>query len=535
MTTTREAAGQEARRNYEANRSALGQTQPNVDCGGSGGVVEYVYARDGSLSGLDGEGRFLGECSLPRRAARELLRKMTPPASTSCFLAPTHGAQIEVALEAADSRAIVVILPDAAVLGPMLHCVDLSGWILSHRLFFVTGVNWPGELLTLFRLHPGLPLPQCFLKTAELGEEKSAAMMSMSQGVFGQLSQERAQLREQILSQSAGGPEAVCLLARSRFRLWDDGGQIMAELLSGEGFRRVDPDDPCSAGVLALALAVRDCGVLVAVNATRAEVGEALPARVPMVSWMTIPAIPRFTGDMSRDVLLLADGSWVAAAKDLGWPGRQLAAAGWPAVGVGEGPSVEGLAIIADTVDVSESPAFDLSSHRLLWETIAGELRENPFAVIAGVDRYLGSRMGELGIGPESVDRRLFVDSLIQSAYAQALARRLIGAGLPVRIYGRGWGEIREFSGHFVSEIGSRAELLEAVARSRGLVHVWPTAYSHPISSLGRAVVMPHPSPSSFVTAARGMLEGSSSRVCETKGLLTAELVKWAIATATGL
>ncbi|MCY2951566.1 MAG: hypothetical protein NTU53_06260 [Planctomycetota bacterium] len=505
-TTTTTAAAREAQLCFQANRSALAQTQPDLDPPKPSTRLEYVYARDGSVTAIDPTGHFLADCSLPRRAAAELLRKMTPPVGTSCFLAPTHAAQIQVALDTADPRAIVVILPDALALDPILHCHDFSTPIVAHRLWFVVAPDWPSQLLTLFRLHPGLPLPQNFLKTADLSDDASSTLMPTAQRIFSQLTQDRTQLRTQILCQEHTPTRTFCVLAPSRFRLWDDPGSILADLLCTERIRRIDPDDPCSAGTLALALATRDCKALVTANATRAELADGVPPHVPIFSWLTLPAIPSFSKAMPHDALLLADAAWLPLARKLGWPANRLTPAGWPTVRLPDPPSDPHLAIIADTTDLATPPTFDLSSHRLLWDTIADELGASPFLAAPDPDRYLTTRMTRLAISDDSLDRRRFIDQLIRPIYAQSLARMLIGVSIPVRLHGRGWSHLADFSRHFANEIHSRAALVSAASSATALVHISPTPWSHPIHSLCRPVLTPHQSPTTFLANAARIL-----------------------------
>src|SRR5439155_21296842 len=94
-----------------------------------------------------------------------------------------------------------------------------------------------------------------------------------------------------------------------------------------------------------------------------------------------------------------------------------------------------------------------------------------------------------VGIAQETVDRTLFLQRLIQPAYEQGLVRWLIAAGVQLRLFGSGWGEIDEFSAHHAGEIGDRAELIAAVDSCAALVDIWPANAAHPIYVAGRPVL----------------------------------------------
>ena len=532
-------AGQEAHRNIQANLAALQAAQPRLAAAihEEPLAIEWVYGRDGCLTGIDVGGEFVSGCSLPRRAGQEMLRKMHA-SGVACYLCPAHAAQLEVALEMMGrQQAILAVMPDLREVAIALRCRDFSGDIASHRLFLAAGTEWAAELGRILEEHPGLPLPQQFVRPPTLKEDDATALVSGAQRVFSVVAQRRAELRAKLLGVGAGASASVrrvCLLSPSHFRLWDDAGVVLAEVLGGADFaewRRVDNDDPCSSGSLALAMACQECRAVVTVNSTRAELGEALPEHVRVISWLTLPCIPRFEAGMADDALLVADSRWVGMSRAAGWPAERVAEAGWPGGSVGDVHPAPGgvgyLAIIADTFDITQTAReFEMSSHRLLWELIGQELWDDPFALGEDVEQYLKARMRRLSVQAEGLDRRLFMDELMVPAYQQGLARALTGAKIPLRFFGRGWGELGEFAASYGGMVGNRAELRSAARSAAGLVHVWPTPWAHPMDALGRAVLRRGSmGRAAYLEEARRVIKGGRGNAATGKPL-TAETVR---------
>lgn len=520
------AAERQAQQNWQVNLSALEGSQRQLADGIRSVPVtlEWMYARDGCLSGIDSTGQWIGNCSLPRRASQQMLRTVQA-AGHVCFVFPLHPVQIEVLLGMlAANQAIHVLVPDLNWLALALRCCDFTAAIRSHRLYFAVGEDWPAELARTLREHPGLPVPQNVVHTMTVKGDQVATIVGMARRVFSEMAGERSRIQAEVVaaaSKRSESPRRVCLLAPSRFRLWDDGPAVLAEMLlssnAADGARErpmeylhLDPDDPASSSHLSVALACRDCRAIVAANCTRADLPEAIPGSVPMISWLTTGHIPAFTAAMAGDVLLLADPAWAQRARLAGWPASRVAAAAWPArdVPTAAAASAPSLAIIADTIDVREPPAsVELSSHELLWDLISQEMRKDPFVLNGDVHQYLAGRMRRLGIEEQGFDRRLFLEGLIVPAYQQGLARLLLEAGLPVRLFGRTWPSLAEFASHAQGAVNSQAELVAAAGGASGLIHVWPSTQGHPIETLRRPVLRAYSLlRSGFIQAARRML-----------------------------
>jgi hypothetical protein len=186
------------------------------------------------------------------------------------------------------------------------------------------------------------------------------------------------------------------------------------------------------------------------------------------------------------------------------------------------------LAIIADTqlIEIPDSIA-DLSSHKLLWDHIAAELRDDPLVLGEDVGGYLTQRAQMYEISADAVDRRRFVENLIVPAYQQGLARLLLKAGLPLRLTGLGWDAIDEF--HSVTDGPARTwqDFEAAIAAATALVYVWPMRHAHPIDAIGKPVV--HRTgrrTEALVAQARGAMKASSTLGAESSPTVGAVILK---------
>ena len=171
------------------------------------------------------------------------------------------------------------------------------------------------------------------------------------------------------------------------------------------------------------------------------------------------------------------------------------------------------IALIADTCPTDPPPRIDdYSSHRLLWEAIRRELRDDPFAAGDDPAAYLERRVRAFGVADEGLDRPQFVDGLILPAYAQSVARLLIGAALPLRLFGAGWRDLPEFAPHAAGPVPDRRALERVAHASAALAHPWPARHAHPIEALGRPVVRAAGShAAALIHSARSALAGAAA------------------------
>src|SRR3954471_5526676 len=105
------AAAPQAAGNWHRNLAAITATQSDLAKSIAGIEVEWLFARDGTLSAIE-DGKWWGGCSVPGRAAEELLRTLDITNAVACFLNPSHPAQLALALgRIRPEQAVIALLP----------------------------------------------------------------------------------------------------------------------------------------------------------------------------------------------------------------------------------------------------------------------------------------------------------------------------------------------------------------------------------------------------------------------------------------
>ncbi len=565
------AAHLEADRNRSANLFALAATQPDL----AGQLLslrndaDWTYARDGALTLRSGD-KWWADCSVPRAAGLAMLKTLVVHGNVACYLEPHHPAHVQIVLEKLRAdQAIVVVCPGSEWIGVAMGCGNFSADIYNGRLWFAAGDAWEAQLHQIFEQNIGLPTPQVFVRTTTLAEERAAELVPAAQKIFTQIGESRSAAAIWSAQAWMGHRPArkFCVVARSAFRLWDDDGKtledvLLAGLAVGDSastrttneaggcdtrhdkphagdkrtsitanppdaanhpttppaplieVTRIDPDNPRQAGSALLAKIAGEYDALILINAGRRDLPVAVADQIPVITWLTTPRIPAFAG-AQHDALMLADETWKPLARAAGWPDHRIAIAARPVLNsaldlaeksvVKRGheaqkgdaqPTFETrtheprcIAIIADTTSVSPEGEFEYSSHKLLWELIAEELANDPFALGDDVEIYLASRMRRLEIADEGLDRPRFIDQLIVPAWQQGLARTLQNARVPLRLFGQGWEAIPDLASCWAGNVTSRHDLASAIASAAGLLHAWPVQVKHPIEATNRPIL----------------------------------------------
>jgi hypothetical protein len=493
------AATAAARRNWEANLAALQGIQPwVVEALGRWELDEshaWMFGRDGFLTVVDGAGRWHGGCSLPKRAGVAMLKRLELRGVVGCLLAPTHGGQVMAALEKLERRqAVVVVLPEVKELGVLLRCCDFSEDVAAHRLWVAAGADWAGMVNRIFEEQPGLPTPTQFIRTVATAEEVVQGLVPRAEECFNRVNEGRVRRMREGRDRAAGDSPAlnrqILVVAPTHFRLWDDGGFALSRALDGSVVH-LDPDDPAQASGAGLALAAAAAAAVVTINKGRGDLPGVLAKGTPVVTWVAHPCIPAHEAASPRDGLLLGDESWVDLARWAGWPEDRVKVVAWPEVAAASRPASPAvLALIANTATL-ETPVteLDLSSHHVLWESIRQEIGSDPFCVGSDVEAFLARRREALHIGTEGFDRGMFIERLIVPAWQRAVARMLLDAGLPLRVYGSGWDELPGLREHWEGPVRTREQFLAAAGAATALVYPWPMRYRGAIDALRRGVV----------------------------------------------
>ena len=531
-TPTCNAAEIEAESNYRANLEALARAQPHLalTLGVADMEAEWIFARDGSLTAMQPGDRWWGDCSLPRRAGQFMFKTMEIHGVVACFLNPIHAAHLRVTLGMMEpQQAIIAIVGDPSALWLMLHCDDFTAEFRSHRLWFVTGEKWESDLKQLFADNPGLPTASQFIRAISTDNAPADALIAPAQKIFAEEQDRRGALARSafanwLLRDKREGN--ICVIAPSRFRLWNDAPFIVAQVArQAAPILEFDPDDPASASPLALAQRARECDAIVAANLSRADLPDIVPEDMPWTTWVTLGRIPRREDCRKHDRLLLAEPQWLDEARARGWKDDESELAGWPGLALPQDRNEGFVALIADTRRLrAPRHISEYSSQLLLWELIQRELTADPFLINNVVarasnpcsressreesagrsmtstgwkpvpqagDQYLDSRIAQLRVAEESLNRAFFLEHLIVPAYQQGLARLLIEHGVPVRLFGEGWEKIPQFATHFGGAVETRERFAEILGRCAAVVHAWPSERAHPIDAIEKPILRP--------------------------------------------
>ena len=455
----------------------------------------WVVARDGSVTWRDTDGHWFAGCSVPLLAGRALLRSLVVETGGHCLLAPAHAGLVIAARERVGPEGVIfVIQPDLIACRTILSCCDLSAELATGRVWFAAGAGWSADFHRMFADHPGLAAPARFIQTRLTPNVAMETLIAEAQRVIGTIANDRAATFDRL--QRSRRPTVMgraVVIAGSRFRLWRPNLQSMTEVVRevpGCGVVTYDMDEPLTATPLELARATDGAAAVVAADLARGDAAAVVGPDIHWITWQTRPAIPPAAMIGANDQLIVADPTWQSAAVTAGWPRDRIhVAQSSPTLLPCPTPLSAVIGILADTLSVEIPDAVrSYSSHQILWETIAAELHDEPLVVVdAGT--YLTSRAKRFGIDPAELSHNAFIEGLILPSYVQGLARQLLEAKLPVRLWGQGWPEMPEFTDHAAGPVTNASDFDAAVAASTVLIRPVPGAHWHPIDSCGRPVV----------------------------------------------
>lgn len=505
------SASAHADANLRAGLTLLRQTQPQLArlVESTPQNLNFIYARDGCLTARDPSGRWISGCSLPLRAAQELLESLHPARNTACFLHPTHAAQLVVALDRHHpTQALIIILSDPDLLRFILCCHDFSAALGAQRLWFVVGYDWPDQLTRLLHEHEGLSIATMFIRLPLLPEEQAQADIKQASAIFTEQTQQRNQRISAIAADWCRSTDAtdatspnrpICLVAPGSFHLWDDGGWLLAEALAGadgSSVRIFDPDQPLNNSALTFATAACQSSAVLTAGTFRSDMADILPLALPWLTLATSPRIAPPVNGAEHDLLLVVDQTQVAQGQAAGWSPSRIKVVGWPrssihpSLATPPSSAPPRITLITDTSDTATPPVpLDLSSQQLLWDLINQEISKNPFVIGSDINRYLDQRRQQLDIASQGLDRVLFIDRLIVPAFTQAIVRLLLQQGIDLQIHGCGWDQIGVPEKNRAGPIRSRAEFLSVINQASILLHPWPVLGAHCIDAWQRPVV----------------------------------------------
>ncbi len=527
--TTSTTACCAARANFDANRTALQSSQPPLAEAVESIGLEWLFGRDGALTGRDENRRWLAGTSLPRRVANAQLKTFTPTGNVSCFLAPAHAAAIAESLNRmADESAVIAIIPTYAELSTLLHCHDFSHDIARHRLWFVAGANWSTQLTELFAQHPGLSLPTQFIKLNSLEQSVADALIHEAQRVLSKTVQSRAAHAASLKSKwrAASTIEQLAVVAPSRFRLWNDWGHELRHLFADDAAAQlIDTDDPRATASVSLLAAATKCDALIAPNLSRMDAPGLLPDEMAWVTWCVNGRIPAWNKSHPRDRLLVVDSIDRDRALAAGWPSGFVQAARTETVLEASASRAGVLTMICDTTSLDAPPCIaEFSSQQPMWEFISDDITSAPLAIVdADLGEYVRTCAQRFGVPMETVDLAIFIDRLIVPAYQKGLVTLLGNAGVRVDVFGDGWRDESYASTIQVhGAITGREHFLAAASRASALIQPLPTKRHGAAAAITRPVVYPDRNLSTFLANAKRPARHYHAETC----LLTPALIR---------
>ena len=481
--------------NFLANRAVLAIEQSWILLDDRDCEAAWVVGRDGSLTAkikTEQGSRWLADCSLPGRAAAALLKSAQLTSPVTCFLAPFHSAALRCTLDRLQSeQAVIAVVPSESDLTTLLHCDDFALEIKAHRLWFVAGNQWAEQLKQLLLQQIGLAVPSQFLRLNVADHGLIQQLIDQAQIVITSIISTRAEqarsMHVEIINPSS---RRLCVMTPMNFRLWQDEGFVLSQVAPSDA-ARIDTTDPAQASPLKLARSAVDAGMLLTPNLARADLPNIVPMAIPWFSWITNDRVPSFEAAGPFDQLLIVDPHVQEDALLGGWPASRVLAAAWPAHARRRDTSVVEVTVLAHTNTLEPSKELDkFSSHRVLWETIRREIADDPTMVLTtGVREFLTRRMDRFSISAESFPFDSFVHQLIVPAYGQAIVDSMIARRIKIRLFGDGWDQIERLKPFWAGPLQTRKSLTHAIDSAHALLHVWPTAFAHPIESLGVPVV----------------------------------------------
>lgn len=531
-------AQRQADAHFQSNFAALTKSQPDLArrIEQMPAPLEFVFGRDGALTARDDGGWWTG-CSLPLATGRELLKTLDLAGVVGCFVHPTHAGQLRACFERIrPKQAIIAIVPDFLALSVILRCDDFSNPIEAARLLFAAGWDWDQRLAEIFQKHPGMPLPQQFIRTALLEDEHLQKFTTDAQAIVSLETARRgervAMMRSRAQRRNTNTGRWV-VAAGSQFKLGDMAGlALSATLGNASNVTVLDPDDPRQASPLAIAAVAADADAVVVADVFRSDMPDLLAQRIAWITWVTKTRLAPPDPNAPGDGIIVADPRWAIPARDAGWAAHRIEVGGWPGLGPKSAPGGRGkvklLGLVADTfaLDVP-TQVKQFSSHALLWEMIADELTANPLSLAAQPREYLRRQMAKLDVKDEGFDQSSFLDRLIYPAYHQGLAGLALRAGLPLALLGRGWLEIPEFAPYACGPISGLEPLFIALSDCGALIHPLPEMMAHPIYTLGLPIVQPAGLTSArLVQAASRALRGKSPPARPPTPVLTKDLIQ---------
>jgi hypothetical protein len=519
-------AAELAKSNYRRNLEALASTHPWLELPPDlRDGLEWVFARDGSLTAFSGGTGFLHGCSVPRQLAEQLFRGLELIGRVGCYPLPMTSHHLAVALERLQpSQALIAYLPEISQIDIFLGLNDFSRDIRSGRLYLASGSDAGAAVLEVLQAFPGLAIPSQFIRTPvpdPLPVEK--AMREVQSSIAPLLAQRRQQAQAGV--EATTPTHGLCFIAPLGFRWFDDGGRLLATLKT-ESDILLNPDQPACSSPEFVAVQAATRNILVVPDRSRGELPFPVSRLSTVVTWMTLARVPSASGRAPGDLLLISDPQFRASAVRAGWPEATIHLAARPHPDRPASEPGRHLLLACDLLPLDAPPQVQaLSTHSLFWDALSREVQADPSILGQDPAGFLERQRERHGISDEGFARHLFLDYLLDQAHIRGVARVLAAADVPIRIFGRGWETIPELSRNVAGTIDTFEALRQELDGCWAVLNPHPRPEMFPEEDSGAHVLSRRGSLQRLVAEARAILSQSRMTPSRRTPVLSRELI----------
>lgn len=438
--------------------------------------VQPAVGRDQSPTFLiqlpDGQREWFGRTSMPTVSAEGLLKQFK--AGTGTVVTAGIGSGLEVKLlgeRLGRHRATIVLETDPLNLALALRLWKMKESLQSRRVILLLASDHEGlaqRLAAFCQEHPGLEPPSRMLAWPWRDGSENQVWQNLLTQTSDRVAYERNALRAKQIElltrsrQRGQSPGAVVVMTTMPDLLIGRAAESLADGAEAAGLETACcwPENPLRAGSLAGlcvagALAGQGCSVqMILVDACR---NSAALGDIPdgLVTWLVTAE------DLGENFVPVAGkDDWIVTSTDSqkelllrkGWsPQRVLAGApfispkAWAATD--DGPR-SGVVLLHDlTPEDPDKAGVTLYSHKVLWQALRERLNSQcdwqPSEAsrwLVGAQKATGIDLADAAVQQQFMEivQRHLAPSILLSRAAKAIRE----AGLTLRIYGRGWGEV---------------------------------------------------------------------------------------------
>ena len=495
MPTERTDATTQAAANFERNKAALERSWPRAALCLPDHLpeLEWLYARDGTLSARHVDRQWFGDCSVPALAAERMFATFRLDQPTAVLLAPTHGQQIRCVLDRlASDQALIVVIPGEYTAGVAMACVDFTAAITAGRLWIAAGPDWSAELQQILDRNDGIAPASMMIRVPGLNSDVVDAVFKPCETMLAKHAQAHRQRLDLLLAKQRVPhvpARRVCVVGGA-FRLWNDAEDRLKSMAS-EAHTLVDAANPAQRSALCLARAADGCDAIVTANMGRSDQPGVVPMSLPWQVWATT-RVPAHDKSAPLDTLTVADETMRPLAVQAGWPVDRVSVASEP---IDDLPALSfdaRVAVLADCPTIALPAAIEeMSSHRIVWDAIERDLTTDPLRLTraASADAYVRAWCDRIGVPIASFPTALVLDALIAPLFIREVTRGLVQRGAAIEVWGRGWGEFEAVRPIWRGAIDTRSRLHDALSHTRAIVDLWPLAITHPSRRTGRVTI----------------------------------------------